>query len=112
MEMGAGANLGVSGVEFAEEIDLEDELFLDLEALDIDEEAEAIELNLDAGDEVALDIDDDLDLDQDAGSKLGLARAYIEMGDNDGARGVLQEVVKEGTESESAEARELLDKLD
>ena len=34
------------------------------------------------------------------------------MGDIDGAREVLEEVIKEGTEKESAEANEMLDKLD
>ena len=41
-------------------------------------------------------------------SKLDLARAYIDMGDEDGARPVLQEVIREGDLSQQAEARELL----
>ena len=102
-------------VEFGEELDLEDELYLDLEDLDIGEDEEVSELNPAGGDEVELDMDDDLDdlsLVQDAGSKLGLARAYIEMGDKDGAREVLQEVINDGADTESAEAIEMLDKLD
>ncbi|MBT7370537.1 MAG: tetratricopeptide repeat protein, partial [Gammaproteobacteria bacterium] len=47
-----------------------------------------------------------------ASSKLDLARAYVEMGDADGARSLLDEVVKEGTDEEIAEANELLGKLD
>ena len=41
-------------------------------------------------------------------SQLDLARAYIDMGDEEGARPVLMSVVKEGDLSQQAEARELL----
>lgn len=41
-------------------------------------------------------------------TKLDLARAYIEMGDKESARGILEEVVGEGTEEQRAEAGELL----
>ena len=41
-------------------------------------------------------------------SKLDLARAYIDMGDEDGARPVLMDVIKEGNLGQQAEARELL----
>ena len=41
-------------------------------------------------------------------SKLDLARAYIDMGDEDGARPVLLEVIKQGDLGQQAEARELL----
>ncbi|WP_277612828.1 FimV/HubP family polar landmark protein [Alkalisalibacterium limincola] len=45
------------------------------------------------------------------GTKLELARAYIDIGDVDGARGMLEEVCQEGTEAQQAQARELLDGL-
>ena len=41
-------------------------------------------------------------------SQLDLARAYIDMGDEEDARPVLMSVVKEGDLSQQAEARELL----
>ncbi|MBT5686200.1 MAG: hypothetical protein HOJ11_14435, partial [Gammaproteobacteria bacterium] len=41
-------------------------------------------------------------------SKLDLARAYIEMGDNDGAKPLLQEVLAEGDDVQVSEANELL----
>ena len=41
-------------------------------------------------------------------SKLDLARAYLDMGDEEGARPVLMEVIKEGDLAQQAEARELL----
>ena len=45
-------------------------------------------------------------------SKLDLARAYLDMGDEDGARPVLMEVIKEGDRPQQAEARELLLRLE
>ena len=45
-------------------------------------------------------------------SKLDLARAYLDMGDEDGARPVLMEVIKEGDLAQRAEARELLLRLE
>lgn len=62
-----------------------------------------------------------LDLDLDEGgvpeggmvdTKLDLARAYIDMGDPDSARGVLEEVIDEGSDEQSGEARRLLESLD
>jgi pilus assembly protein FimV len=46
------------------------------------------------------------------GTKLDLARAYIDMGDAEGARSILGEVVEEGDEAQQEEARQLLDSLD
>ena len=45
-------------------------------------------------------------------SKLDLARAYIDMGDEDGGRPVLMEVIKEGDLAQQAEARELFLRLE
>ena len=45
-------------------------------------------------------------------SKLDLARAYIDMGDDDGARPVLHEVIKQGDYSQQAEAVELLRRIE
>ncbi len=44
-------------------------------------------------------------------TKLDLARAYIEMGDNDGARDILDEVSKEGTAEQRGEAEDMLSRL-
>ena len=41
-------------------------------------------------------------------TKLDLARAYIDMGDSDGAKGILQEVLEEGNDAQKAEAEELI----
>ena len=42
---------------------------------------------------------------------LDLARAYVDMGDPQGARDILDEVVKDGDEGQRLEARELLSRL-
>ena len=47
----------------------------------------------------------------DAATKLDLAKAYQEMGDVEGAREILQEVLHEGDDQQKAEAKSLLTKL-
>jgi pilus assembly protein FimV len=45
------------------------------------------------------------------GTKLDLARAYIDMGDPDGARSILAEVLAEGNDGQKQEAQRLLDAI-
>ena len=60
---------------------------------------------------------DDLSLDaapssgEAVGTKLELAKAYLEIGDKDGAREILQEVAKEGSDSQKEEAQKLIASL-
>lgn len=57
---------------------------------------------------------DDLDFlaeTDEASTKLDLARAYIDMGDVEGAREILQEVIQDGDGKAKDEARKLLDSL-
>jgi pilus assembly protein FimV len=66
--------------------------------------------------EDALLADDEPEFDflsgtDEAATKLDLARAYIEMGDSDGARDILDEVVVEGDSGQKTEAREMLSRL-
>ncbi|ROR32837.1 FimV/HubP family polar landmark protein [Inmirania thermothiophila] len=44
-------------------------------------------------------------------TKLDLARAYLDMGDEEGAREILEEVLEEGDEAQRREAEELLGRL-
>ena len=44
-------------------------------------------------------------------TKLDLAQAYIDMGDSDGARDILNEVVTEGDAGQKSEAKEMLSRL-
>jgi pilus assembly protein FimV len=47
----------------------------------------------------------------EVGTKLDLARAYIDMGDPDGARSILEEVLDEGDSVQQQEAKGLIDAL-
>jgi pilus assembly protein FimV len=66
-------------------------------------------------DEAAAGIDDTQEMPpvtmSEVGTKLDLARAYIDMGDPDGAKSILEEVLAEGDDDQQAEARELIDSL-
>lgn len=106
--------------EISLDLDDEDEFSLDLDddeeiSLDLDGE-NVFSLDLDDDGEISLDLDDDddfsLDLDEDEGNKLDLARAYIDMGDAEGARSVLKDVLASGVENDIKEANELLEKID
>ena len=47
----------------------------------------------------------------EVGTKLDLARAYVDMGDPQGARSILEEVLDEGDEGQRQQAQQLLDSL-
>lgn len=102
----------------------------DLEILDIEGEAtdeEHIEtIALDSTDGIQLDetgadektvvmpVGDDVEQQSDADeadTKLNLAKAYIELGDTDGARSILDEVAVDGNDEQKAEAQNLLSQL-
>jgi pilus assembly protein FimV len=76
--------------------DLDSQISEPLE-LPTEEFSEEISLDLDSTDEVT--------------TKLDLARAYIDMGDNEGAKSILEEVVGEGTDQQKQEAQELLNTM-
>ncbi|MGX1127687.1 FimV/HubP family polar landmark protein [Pseudomonas sp. HLS-6 TE3448] len=66
--------------------------------------------------EDAASLNDEPEFDYLAGTdevatKLDLARAYIDMGDNEGARDILDEVVKEGDQEQRREASEMRSRL-
>jgi pilus assembly protein FimV len=63
-------------------------------------------LDLDLGDSGG----NELDLDE-VGTKLDLARAYVEMGDKEGAREILNEVLAEGSDKQKADAKGLMSSL-
>ncbi len=62
------------------------------------------------------EVDSSLDHESDevtdeVNTKMDLARAYIDMGDEEGARSILEEVLGEGNEGQQQEARKLQEKL-
>ena len=59
--------------------------------------------------EATAHIDEDYFAGEDAvGTKLDLAKAYMDMGDPEGARSMLDEVIAEGSDAQKAEAHRLL----
>ena len=63
------------------------------------------------GDDLGEDDFDFLAGTDEAATKLDLAQAYIDMGDADGARDILNEVLTEGDEKQRGEAKEMLSNL-
>jgi len=110
--------------EFAEDVETPAEL-PDLDELESELETDVPELTGDDGVRADLGLPTALDMDEgdlddefdflagtdEAATKLDLARAYIEMGDTDGARDILDEVALEGNDAQKVEAQELLKKL-
>ncbi|MCO8170032.1 peptidoglycan-binding protein [Pseudomonas sp. 21LCFQ02] len=97
---------------FASEID---DVNAELDRLSQDLESPPLDTpSFTASDAAALE--DDLEFDylsgtDEAATKLDLARAYIDMGDAEGARDILGEVVTEGDDVQKNEAREMLARL-
>ncbi|MBK1728250.1 FimV/HubP family polar landmark protein [Halorhodospira halophila] len=76
--------------------------------LDLDEAGEGpAEGDLEAEAEQSLGVGEG----DEADTKLDLARAYIDLGDEPGARSLLEEVLEEGTESQRESARQILAEL-
>ncbi len=71
-------------------------------------ETAAIENELDEDEDVDLSMLDDVD---EVSTKLDLARAYLDMGDAEGTRSILDEVIAEGNDEQKQEAEELLNQL-
>jgi pilus assembly protein FimV len=99
----------------------DDSLSIDVDLEDDDEEAKTGTFAPGDFDEPtavasAADLDDidDLMLPDDVdevSTKLDLARAFIDMGDTEGARGSLEEVIAEGNEAQKEEAQALLEQI-
>ena len=93
------------------------------QSLDVDYQAgeenlaelpDSLEFNLDdlgSGEEEEDAAEGLLDSTDEVSTKLDLARAYIDMGDPDGARSILEEVLEEGDDRQKNEAEDLFAKL-
>ncbi|WP_271194631.1 FimV/HubP family polar landmark protein [Pseudomonas turukhanskensis] len=107
----------VSNETFAAKLDeVTAELDQMSEKLDLPEEDDFDSLIAPASSSAAasLDADDDFDFlsgTDETATKLDLARAYIDMGDAEGARDILDEVISEGTDAQQQEARELIARI-
>lgn len=119
-------SLDVSGVDLDaldKEMDALDEVDVpeapvESAPLDIDTDETPFEFGEDdAAAEPASDEDMDAELDfladaDEAATKLDLARAYIDMGDTEGAKDILSEVSQEGNDEQKREAGELLTRIE
>lgn len=102
--------------QFASELD---DVNAELDKLSQSLESPSLEPHFTAEDAAAqpeLEPIDDLDFDffsgaDEVATKLDLARAYIDMGDHQGARDILDEVVKDGDELQREEAEDMLSRL-
>jgi pilus assembly protein FimV len=91
-------NLDMDSVE-PDAIEQDNALEFDVEGFDM-EAAQEVEEEVEGDGELA-------DLDE-VSTKLDLARAYIDMGDPDGARSILDEVMEEGSDNQKDEARDIM----
>ncbi|VVN26365.1 MULTISPECIES: FimV/HubP family polar landmark protein [Pseudomonas] len=103
-------------LSLAEELDAPDAFAAELD--DVNAELESLSNSIGEPTfteaDAALDSDDDFDFlsgTDEAATKLDLAQAYIDMGDSDGARDILNEVVSEGSAEQKSEAAEMLSRL-
>ena len=91
--------------------DLESELnsadAIETDSVELADDELSLDLNLDASDTA----DDDILSGDEVGTKLDLAKAYIDMGDPEGARSILSEVLDEGSDKQKEEAQELLGQI-
>jgi len=78
--------------------------------VDLDLGGSGIELPGSATEELAVPDLEPVTLSE-VGTKLDLARAYVDMGDPDGARNILNEVLSEGSASQKQEAQRLIESL-
>lgn len=112
-EFDLAADLGLE----AEDLDAQSDEDVFSQALsDIPESESEVELEADSGDSVLSEDDLEAELDflsdsDEAGTKLDLARAYIDMGDKEGAKDILDEVAQEGNDEQKGQAEELLSRL-
>ncbi len=101
-----------AAVESAAEDGAEDgEIDLDTLFDDDDEDsstAEPVAAAADEGDDFEFGAESDADINA---TKLDLAEAYVDMGDADGARDILNEVLDEGTQEQQHKAQEMLSQL-
>ncbi|MFK5914874.1 MAG: FimV/HubP family polar landmark protein [Woeseiaceae bacterium] len=113
-EVDAGLDFNLDmGTEAAEDVATDSDVSSPEEAsLDFDldmgsDESESLDFNLDASDTA----DGDMGGSDEVGTKLDLAKAYIDMGDPEGARSILDEVMDEGSSTQKEEAQSLLGQI-
>ncbi len=100
----------------AQSFEVDDDDVFDAALSDVDLSGSLDLADLPTPEEAAATADDDDDDDfladsDEAATKLDLARAYIDMGDIEGAKDILSEVAQEGTEPQRADANALIESI-
>ena len=89
-------------------IDMDDDLEQELADLNSDDDS----LDIDDTDSAGVDFDDLMAEEDSVETKLDLAKAYMGMGENEGALNLLDEVIEEGNDAQKSEAESLKKELD
>ncbi len=109
MGVDADAELGL-GTDDSEVVDIgigDDavpEIELDMGAADEDDDDRTVLVPRSAG-------VDEQSADDEVATKLDLAKAYVELGDKDSAKSILDEVIADGNDTQKQQAQELLDQV-
>lgn len=105
-KLGLSLDLDADVNEASEDTDTDVGLQLAYDADAIDSHAQ-----VDANSAAPVDESDSSSFVSEVGTKLDLARAYIDMGDFDGAREILDEVLQEGSDLQRTQATEMLTRI-
>jgi len=95
-------NMDMDSIE-PEAVATDNSLDFDIEGLDLGLDTEE-DIDAETGDGQLTDLDE-------VSTKLDLARAYIDMGDPDGAKSILDEVMEEGSDDQKSEAQGILEQI-
>ena len=111
VDTGEELDMALDSTEAAPAADDDLDLELGLETAESESETEAPTETEDEALELDEGVLGDLDDVDEVATKLDLARAYLDMGDSEGTRSILDEVMAEGNDEQKKEAQELLDQL-
>ncbi|MBL4711558.1 MAG: hypothetical protein JKX75_03500 [Gammaproteobacteria bacterium] len=108
-EEAAAFDMGLDDDDAAETETVETEVESELDEVEEIKETEVASLEEDDEDDFDLSNLDDVD---EISTKLDLARAYLDMGDHEGTKEILAEVLADGNDEQKQEANELMANMD
>lgn len=106
-------DIAVEQTQPAETLDLDEGEELELSSDEDESTPSDLDIN-DANDDTMVSEDDELDFleeSDEVSTKLDLAKAYMDMGDREGAEDILNEVIEEGNDQQKSDAKVLMEKL-
>ena len=112
---GSGKPEADSAADVLSDLGVTDELEADFASLEVDDGTASSDIDeLDLSEDFASADDEEMVFAAEGNTmstKLDLARAYMDMGDEDGARQILEEVAADGDTDQQSEAKSLLERL-